>query len=206
MFNCDNNLLTQCRAFRSGGSGYTFLFKGQSPTTHIGGTANTLLNCGWASTNGAYIEGTEVSGNTAGPTPPNTFLVVDNSNGSGQPTYGTGTVKGITTFDNTSMSGMRQFNAPFGESDAASITARTEITASESVRVYNASQAHLTLSDGVNVWILRVTGTTLDILRLAGATKLNLPAVTDLQINGQDVSFGANDSGGVGFKLLRVPN
>jgi hypothetical protein len=207
MFNCDNNLLMQCGSFRaSGGTGYTFRFKGQSPTAYGGGYSNTLLHCGWSASNGCYVEGTDVAGNTAGPSPPNTFLSTDNANGSQFPTYGTGAAQGIITFDNTSMAGMRQINAPFGESASAATNARTAIAATDSVYIVNGSQSHLVLSDGTNVWSLRLTATTFDILRVAGTAKLNLPAVTALQINGQDVSLGAADSGGTGFKLLRVPN
>jgi hypothetical protein len=207
-FNCDNNLLLHCSSFRAGsGTGPGYRFKGQSPTTYGGGYSNTLICPSWGSgANGCVVEGTEVSGTTAGPTPPNTFIAADAANGFGLPVYGTGVTQGILTYDNSYMAGMRQANAPFGDSVAATLAAKSAISSVDSVYVYNGSQSHIILNDGGNVWGLRLTPTTFDIIRLAGTAKLNLPAVTQLQINGQDVSFGANDSGGAGFKLLRVPN
>jgi hypothetical protein len=72
--------------------------------------------------------------------------------------------------------------------------------------IYNTSEAGAVMSDGTNVWLFRIASGNLNFSRSAGSGKLNLPAESLLLINSAQVSYGANDSGGSGFKLLRVPN
>jgi hypothetical protein len=46
-----------------------------------------------------------------------------------------------------------------------------------------------------------------DNVRVVAGGNANLTInSTTITVNGQDVSFGANDSGGTGYRLLRVPN
>lgn len=93
-----------------------------------------------------------------------------------------------------------------GEAQASVIAGKAAIGASNSLYIYNTSESHSLLSDGTNIWRIRIASGNLEFSRAAGSGKLNLPADTLILINTAQLSLGAADSGGVGFKLLRVPN
>jgi len=74
--------------------------------------------------------------------------------------------------------------------------------------VAGGSEQDILLVNGSDVWRVFVSNTTKDltISRIAGTGSLNLPSATALKIGGQQVSAGPADSGGSGFRALRVPN
>lgn len=211
LFNCDNNNFMRCSSFRPAGTGYSFYIGGSRTSPYIigGGQANLFLNCGWDATYGVYLEGTEVAGNTGGALR-NVFLATDNSNGSQQPTYGTGVDRQWFVMDYGFQTGTRFGGMPVGEwtNESSATAAAAAISTNVSLYAYNLSQSHVVLADSASVWVVRIIAATgdLQILRVAGSGSLDLPGAGNLKIGGQVVTLGNSDSGGTGFKLLRVPN
>jgi hypothetical protein len=75
------------------------------------------------------------------------------------------------------------------------------------LHVVNGSTDHIQLSDATNAnrWGFSIDGSgNLRFVRITGTGNLNLPATSAL--NGAAITLGAADSGGVGFRVLRVPN
>ena len=164
--------------------------------------ANHFWNLSAGGANSIVIRGT-ASGFPINPTK-NSFWVVDVNNGTQYPTIDNG-VEFIWQADDGPFVKLPAFQMAVGDSIASANAARAALSTA-SLRVANTSQSHIVLTDGTNVWVFRLTSTTCSIERVAGTAKFNLPDVTLLQINGQDVSLGAADSGGTGYKLLRIPN
>jgi hypothetical protein len=93
-----------------------------------------------------------------------------------------------------------------GEGQFSVIQGKAAIPSTASLLLYNGSGNHLILTDGTNTWGLRISGGNLEFIRTAGTGKLNLPDASNVLVNTAQMSYGANDSGGAGFRLLRVPN
>jgi hypothetical protein len=79
---------------------------------------------------------------------------------------------------------------------------------SASQYIYNSSSNHQILSDGTNRWSVAIDSATGDLrmARLAGTGAVNVGNGAPVKLFGKDVTVGIADSGGVGFRLLRVPN
>jgi len=155
-------------------------------------------------TNAGYVEGT---GDTDVTTAARIRIdQLDDSNGTPRPTGGTGAQ--IMVMDSWGRGvGWCLEKLGVGETMGNAALARAAAEAvSGSLYVYNTSEQHQYISDGTNIWCLRIASGNLTPSRLAGSGKLSLPAVTELLVGGAQVSLGANDSAGTGFKALRVPN
>jgi hypothetical protein len=204
--NADNNTFFRCGGFRLGGTAYTWDLQGPTGTGVLGSQANHFWNCGWDATYGCILRGTE-AGYTAGTTD-NCFWGIDGANGAGVPVLGTGCQWGVLIFDSGLVNFKQQMQAAIGgNSFFEASSAAAALTSSDSLAIYNGSGRGILMKDGSGSWLLALPGSGgLQIVRLTGTGKFNLPAVADTLVNGAQLSFGANDSGGAGFKLLRVPN
>ena len=224
--NVSLNLFTQCDMQMSGasGGGYgLFIEDGDNNTFHnlrvfrvsttveavrIVGNTNSYANHFWnlsaGGANGIVMRGV-ASGFAINPDR-HTFWAVDNANGTLYPTADAG-VEFLWNLDAGQFVKPPIVKLPLGDTDPSAIAQRAAIT-TESLLLSNASEDHVRLTDGTNVWSINIVGATGDlrIIRAAGAGKLNLGNGAPVNILAGDVSVGANDSGGVGFKLLRIPN
>jgi hypothetical protein len=198
--NADNLLVNMLRSI-SVGTGRPFLVSG---TRASNATYTDALHIDlYTGTNASYVEGTD----TGGVTTAGRIIIdrLDDANGTPLPTGGTGAViVRRNSKGNAAGYGFERLVA--GEAQASVIAGKAAISASNSLYIYNTSESHSLLSDGTNIWRIRIASGNLEFSRAAGSGKLNLPADTLILINTAQLSLGAADSGGAGFKLLRVPN
>lgn len=202
----DNNRDMYFRSQRVGGTGNAILCQGIGavPGGPVGFQGNVfqLVSCNAP----VVLTGTDTGGITAGVI---NEIVCDDDNGMAEPTAGTGSkwlirrsrgrTKGFS-FDG--------LDAGIGAAGTnAAMAARATYT-SASIIAAGGSDQDVVLINGTTVWRIYVDTTTknLKINRVAGTGKLDLGSITELLVAGLQVSYGANDSGGAGFKLLRVPN
>jgi hypothetical protein len=205
--NCDNNVTVQCTGRIVTGTGKSMRFHGSTATSG-GAYSNLMINPSWG-INGCVRMGA-ASGFT-GPATKNEIIHLDTANASSPPiddadvvasTEGAGRVT-TDTGHTYSEAGIQSI---FGEGVASILAARPLRQTTNSVMIYNGSENHLIITDGTNSWVVRIASGNLNIARTGGTGQFNLPGITNLLIGGAQLSYGANDSGGVGFKLLRVPN
>jgi len=183
-----------------GGSGSSFYCHGTNAGAGTYTSGIEILDWG----GGGYVEGTEVAGTTV---PARiTLRGQDIGNGSPAPTIGTGAE--VTYYDDYGRGYFQtSLQSSFGNTIAEANSARAlQRGSTQSITVFNSSENHIVLSDGTNTWTFRIAGGNLNFSRTLGSGQFNLPSIAFLLIGGAQLSYGANDSGGVGFKLLRVPN
>lgn len=197
----DNNTFTSLRIFRVGGLTVEAVRLVGNPACD----ANHFWNLSAGGSLSVAIKGIP-SGYTANPNG-NSFWATDVTNGTQYPTADVGVIFGWHTDNNTFTKQM--FNQQFiADSDAAAI-ANLQSLANESQYIYNAASNHIRMMDGIgNLWGINIDGVTGDfrILRLTGTGSVDVGNGSPVKISGKLVSQGAADSGGVGFKVLRVPN
>lgn len=152
---------------------------------------------------GGYIEGTEVAGTTI----PAQVLQhgLDITNSATMPTLGTGAR--VWLQDNFGRIYYLESVAPayFGSSFTEGEQARSAAGANTPMTFRSNSQDGLRFTDGLRTFTLRINSSGyVELVQLAGSTGINITG--NMQLNGLAVSVGANDSGGAGFRLLRIPN
>ena len=205
--NCDNNIGLHCQGRIVTGTGTSMRFHGSTATSG-GAYSNLMINPSWG-INGCVRMG--VASGFTGPATKNEIVHLDTANASSPPiddpdviasTDGAGRVT-TDTGHTYSEAGIQSI---FGESVSSILAARPLREATNSVMIYNGSANNLILTDGTNSWVVRLTGGNLNFARTLGSGQFNLPGIAFLLIGGAQLSYGANDSGGAGFKLLRVPN
>jgi len=201
--NADTNVCIQFRAFRSiSTTTWGYEFYGKTASGSVGGDGNYMFYCQAPSTYGIVLKGT-TSGFTDG-TESNYFLI-DSGNGTQIPTAETGSIAVGKTLKGTDFGGTSAKFA-MAEDVSKAITERNLMT-SETLRVYNNSNAHLTFAaNNNNSWNINVDGTLGDLrfVRLSGTGSFDLPS--HLTYNGSPVTYGTADSGGTGYRVLRIPN
>jgi len=197
----DQNAINVRAQRAAGGSGKLFYAGGPTASVPVGCERNSLKLAGGGAT---YAEGTGDPGVVAGIW---NSAEIDYLNGTPTPTAGTGSYWALDG-QQGDLSNYSMVAAVIADTRAAAIAQRANV-AGESLLIYNAAERHLVLRDAAaNAWSIRIVNSSgdLEMVRLAGSGKLNLPAITGITISGAQLSYGANDSGGAGFKLLRVPN
>lgn len=105
-----------------------------------------------------------------------------------------------------SSTGLLSRKVAAGDDITNTLAANTRMGLS-TLHVVNGSTDHIQLSDATNAnrWGFSIDGSgNLRFVRITGTGNLNLPATSAL--NGAAITLGAADSGGVGFRVLRVPN
>jgi len=225
--NTSLNLFTQCDMQMWGGvgSGYgLFLEDGDNNTFMnlrvarasattveavriVGNTScdsNYFWNLSAGGANSITIKGT-ASGFAINPTKCS-FWVVDNSNGTQYPTADTGVI--FTYHADLNTFTKQAFNqAVFADGDLQARAGVANI-GTASIYVLNNSDNHLLLTNGTDVWGINLEVATGDLrlLRLVGSGAVNIGDGAPVKIFGKSITEGVADSGGVGFKVLRVPN
>ncbi|CAN5176216.1 hypothetical protein BH09PSE1_BH09PSE1_23390 [soil metagenome] len=198
----DNNIITIAGVRAAGGTGKLVqIGDAANYDANIGGNVFTHLS----GNGGAHLLGTDTAGAIA-----NTALILelDNGNGTPLPTMGTGSIWQVMGTTTGVMLGQSVAGLALGESLSNAQAAKAAMTV-ETVHIRNGSSSHVIMSDPAsNSWAQRIDGGNgnLEFLRLAGTGALNLPNVAGLKLGGSQVSVGAADSGGAGFRYLRIPN
>jgi hypothetical protein len=202
--NSDNNYVCRLRAFRGGGgTGYAIEFNGSNVAAASTARNNIVVHL---TVNGfipIIMRGT--TGFTF-PSTTNSVLMIDYDNAYSPPSFepgATGTwsdTRGLQAFFTAQTLGI-------GDDVVNSISAGSRVGPNGSLHIVNGAQNHMQLSDAANAnrYGLSIDGSgNLRVLRLAGTGTLDLP--TTLRVGAKAVTEGAADSGGVGFRVLRVPN
>jgi hypothetical protein len=197
----DNNDIS-ILAFRAGGSGRSIYAHGPTASIVVGFEDNTVKFLTGAGA--AYAEGTDTAGVTAGVR--NIVQCLDIANGSPLPTAGTGSFWDVKDGKGVNYVSMHDGVVIADDPNVA----RTERASfgSESLRIRNASEQHVILTDGTNSWSLAVVSATGDvrISRLSGTGSVNVGNGAPVKIGNKLVTEGASDSGGTGYRVLRVAN
>lgn len=200
--NSDNNLFIRARAFRAGaGTGNAIVFNGSNSAGEVA-RSNIFVSM---STNGAIPIIMRGTSSFTYPSTDNSVLFLDYDNGYTPPTFETGAT-GQWSDTRGVQARTVQVTAAVGDDTTNAIAAQARL-GNGSLHVVNGSQNHVRLSDaaGSNVWSLSLDGSgNLRIARVSGSANFDLPST--LLYNSAAVSLGAADSGGVGFRVLRVPN
>lgn len=199
IISADNNDIFVNGGRASGGTGRLALNKAPTVTNPVGSEANRFVFA--TGLGGLHNEGTDTVGATAATY--NEITGLDTANGTPLPTSGTGSV-----WVNQDVAGVQEglcFNkgVAIGDTRATAITARTAL-GSTGLRIFNGSENHIRLTDGTNEWAFGIGGGNLRFVRISGTGALNIGG--NIVAFSKVVSEGPADSGGVGFKILRVPN
>lgn len=225
--NTSLNYFTQCdmQMWGGAGSGYglfledgdnnTFMnlrvFRASATTVEavriVGNTncdANYFWNLSAGGANSITIRGT-ASGFAINPRK-NSFWCTDSGNGTQLPTVDSGVIYFWHNDDNVLKQTM--FNQAIIADSQAQALGNYGNIGNASVYVFNGSNNHILLADGTNLWGVSLDSATGDLrlLRLVGSGAVNVGDGSPVKILGKNVTEGAIDSGGVGFKVLRVPN
>jgi len=201
--NSDNNYITRFRAFRvPGGAGNAIVFNGNNVSVDQTARGNILVHL---TVNGSIPIIGRGTPSFTHPSTNNSVLLIDIDNAYAAPTIEAGS--SVIWSDNSGLVVNHRFiGLAAGETTAAANEARARV-GSGSVHLTNGSENHVQLSDFANAarWGINLTGAgDLRFVRLAGSGNMNLPATT--AFNGGLITLGAVDSGGAGFRALRVPN
>jgi hypothetical protein len=150
------------------------------------------------------FEGTDTPGVTV---PSNGHIhMLDFENSTPFPTLGTGCVVPVMGANGV-LYGTAHTKVPIADTAGNAINARNRL-GTEAVRFYSTASNHVVLDDGTNVWGVSIDAGTGDLrmVRAAGSGSVNVGNGAPVKINNKTVTEGAADSGGSGFKVLRVPN
>lgn len=196
----DNNTFMNFRAFRASGTTV-------EAVRLVGNTncdANHFWNLSAGGLNSITIKGT-ASGFAINPTR-NSFWTVDNTNGTQYPTADVGVIFNWHADTNAFVNQL--FSKMVVADSVPQAISNFPNLSSASQYIYNGSSNHQILSDGTNRWSVAIDSATGDLrmVRLAGTGAVNVGNGAPVKLLGKDVTVGIADSGGVGFRLLRVPN
>ena len=198
----DANTFSFFRTFRiTGGTGLSIYGEGRTAAVPVGFESNTFYH--FSVNTAGYLEGTGDAGVTAAVF--NQIFNNDVGNNSQRPTAGTGSAWRINDTKGREF-GMRGVGAAFGADGSEADLAAAGVTSTTASYFYNGSNDHMVLATSVGVWKIFVDASTGDMTftRISGSGELVLPAL--VKIFSKSISEGAADSGGAGFKVLRVPN
>lgn len=200
--NADANICNQLRAFRTSGTLYDYEFYGPTAAGSVGGDGNVFIDIQAASVNGIILRGT-TSGFTNGVK--GNYFLIDNGNGTPIPTAEAGSVAVGSTQQGTVFGGSSSQYAM--AEDVNDALAQRNLITTETLRISNRSGKHVELVDAFgNSWNINIDSGTgnLRLIRTAGTGSVLLPSYT--LFNGAQIDFGAVNSGGAGYRVLRIPN
>lgn len=184
----------------SNSTGKPFDVHGQRALTVCGD--NTLT---WFTSNTAgRIEGTEGGGVTqAGQL---MIYGADQGNSTPAPTLGTG-VKYYRRVNTRGLEvGLHAYKLAVGSGIGGADAAHGAIGTDDSIYNWNTGGRHHVMRDSSGIWSHHTDTGSMKFVREAGSGTFDLPAIGQVRFNTLEVSVGANNSGGSGFRLLRVPN
>lgn len=201
--NSDNNYVVRLRAFRAGGgTGAAILFNGSNASTAECARSNIIVHPTFNGLLPITMRGTTTFTH---PSVDNSVLLIDYDNSYAAPVFETGATGQWS--DTRGMNARFNFiGAAIGDDITNTVAARARLGVS-TLHLVNGAQSHLELSDaaGTNEWGLNIDGSgNLRVTRAAGAGSFNISGA--VIYNSKTVSEGAADSGGAGFRVLRVPN
>jgi len=159
---------------------------------------------GSSGTNGIGIKGT-ASGFAINPTR-NSFWCVDQGNGTLYPTADAGVIFGWHGDNNVWVKKLGK-QMILGDNDAPILFAAASF-GTETLKVINASGNHMILTNGTEIWGVNINTANGDLRlqRVAGTGSVDVGNGAPVKIEGKTVLQGAVDTGGAGFRLLRVAN
>jgi len=179
----DNNYFTQTRfhVLDNTSTGIGIELRGRDDLISSGAAGNFFMHVGISNKTLAYsiiARGTE---SYTYPSRENTVLYIDKGNGTKDPVIET---DAVLTWS-TSLGYQNKFKLKS--------------------TVFAASDAGILAADSSSKWNINIETATGDLrmTRQTGTGKVSLPAI---KYAGFDVSAGANDSGGAGYRILRIPN
>lgn len=198
----DNNIISILGVRPVGGTGRTVQMGDASAyDPNLGGNIFMRIS----GVGGAHLLGTDTPGAVANSAQ---VISLDTGNGTPLPTAGTGSSWQV--YGTTDGVMMRQAMAGLAlGNDYASTKAARGSVGSETLRVSNYSSNHIQLEDqNANASSISIEGLTgsLRLYANGGASPIDLNGGGDVQIFGQTITVGAVNSGGSGFRYLRVPN
>lgn len=202
--NSDNNFFVRTRVYRAGGgSGTSVLFNGSNSAAGQVARANSLLYF----SSGVPAVGKGTSSFTY-PSYDNSIYYADQDNGTPVPTVETGSSVLFSTENNVQFK-LGSDQACFAD-DYNSVKAQLDLMTTETLRIYNGSSNHVRLTTSSAEWSVSIDGSSGDlrIVRVSGTGLLDLPSAdgSSMRFGTQAVLTGAADSGGVGYRVVRVPN
>jgi len=201
--NSDNNYCVRLRAFRvSGGAGNALVFNGSNSAEAETARSNIVINF---STNGPLPIICRGTTSFTYPSNDNSILLLDYGNGYAQPTIETGA--SASWGDTRGLQAKFGYvGVPAGDNITNTLAALSRL-GSGTLHLVNGSENHMGLSDtsGANTWGMSIDSSgNLRIQRVAGTGNFNMPVTSSF--NSGLITLGAADSGGTGFRVLRVPN
>lgn len=202
--NSDNNIFVRTRVFRAGGgTGTSVLFNGSNSAADQVARANSFIYY----SSGVPAVGKGTSSFTY-PSYDNSIYYADQENGSPSPIVETGSSVWFSTENNIQFK-LGSVQACFADNYNFA-KAQRDLMTTESVRIYNNSSNHARLVSNGAEWSITINDSTGDlrITRISGTGLLDLPSAdgSSMRFGTQVVSGGAPDSGGVGYRMIRVPN
>ena len=160
--NCDNNFFLRCRSYRASGSHYGVYFSGSDDASTQVARTNIFVH--YSSNADSIAAGTS---DWVYPSTNNTMLFLDQDNATPSPFEEAGATIHYTRTDNIDvLPGIAQ--AGIGANASETNLAKSRISVTESLRVYNGSGDHMRLDDGTNVWAMNISSGNLRIIRTAG--------------------------------------
>jgi len=197
----DNNTFVNLRIFRTGGTTV-------EAVRLVGNTscdANHFWNLSAGGANSITIKGT-VSGFVANPRR-NSFWTTDVGNGTQYPTVDAGVIFGWNS-DNNVFTKQMFSQVVIADSETQAIANFTNLS-NISQYIVNNSSSHTVLTDSVgNSWGINIDGITGDLRlnRISGSGAVDVGNGSPVKIFGKSVTEGTANSGGTGYKVLRVIN
>jgi len=201
--NADNNIWEEFRSFATGTATYSVEW--------LGGTSEPVSCRGevfykFTANKAPVGRGT---GTYTYPATNNVIFSLDTDNATPTPVYETGAT-GVWAdsrgFHGGSSGGLLSVGAAFADGITNLIAARARLGAG-SLSLVNGSESHMILSDSANTnrWRIAILASgDLAIGRLAGSGSVDIGGL--VKFSNKAITEGADDSGGTGFRVLRVPN
>ncbi len=204
--NADNNVFIQTRVhvLSNDSTGIGIELRGRNDTNVSGAADNYFVHVGisWK-TNALSIvaRGTE---SYTYPSRNTTILQIDKGNATKDPVIETGaTVHWSTSYGYHNNEHFKKMC--IGTTDNAINLALAALTTEPMMICGSNSHIGLLAGDALSKWNVNVETATGD-LRFTRATGTGVVAVAGLKYGGLNVSIGTNDSGGAGYRVLRIPN
>ena len=202
----DNNFFTQTRfhVLDNTSTGTGIELRGRNDLISSGAAGNFFMHVGISNKTLAYsiiARGTE---SYTYPSRENTVLYIDKGNGTKDPVIET---DAVLTWS-TSLGYQNKFklkSTVFAASDAGILAALAALATEPMMICGSNTHIGLLAGDSSSKWNINVETATGDLrlTRQTGSGKVSVPAI---KYAGLDVSIGANDSGGTGYRVLRIPN
>lgn len=202
--NSDNNVFIRTRVIAAaGGTGTSVLFNGSNAAAGQVARNNSFL---YHSANTPAVGKGTTSFTYA--SYDNSLYYLDTDNSTPVPVIETSSSVAYSNINNTQFK-LKSIQAVLVD-QFGFLAAQQALLTNETLRIFNNSDAHISLVAAAALWGINIQNSTgnLRITAGTGAGALVLPDANGsaLVFGSRAVNVGAPDSGGVGFRILRVPN